>query len=148
VELYQQLLWQIEFSWWEKYNLCWAFFSMDFNEIVPLQVLRDGRAQEPNDSNATLRISSTDREGLGCEFPQSHWSTDGFEVGTESWISFAKRKFGMMVLKAELKSTKRPLHNSQVCWGDGGSSSIQHWLHHPQNCLLCRQTEGDPAPQW
>ncbi len=47
VELFQQLLWQVEFSQLaNKYNLCWAFFDNRFYVNVPLQVLRDGAAQE------------------------------------------------------------------------------------------------------
>ncbi len=29
VELYQQLLWQVELPQLAKFNLCWAFFTMD-----------------------------------------------------------------------------------------------------------------------
>ncbi len=35
-----------------------------------------------------------------------HWE---MEVGTDSWVSLGRRKFGMIVLKAKLKSTNRIL---------------------------------------
>ncbi len=46
VELFQQLLWQVERPQLaKKYSLCWAFFTMT-HVIVPLQVLGDGGAKE------------------------------------------------------------------------------------------------------
>ncbi len=71
-----------------------------------------------------------------------HWQT---EVGMESWVSLGRRRFGMIVLKAELKSTNRIL----VCLDVAEHNAVPCWLRRPQTCLLCRQTEEDPARvQW
>ncbi len=61
------------------------------------------------------------------------------EVGTESWVSLGRRRFGMIVLKAELKFTNRIL----TCLDVAEHKAVPCWLHRPQTCLLCRQTEED-----
>ncbi len=71
------------------------------------------QGEEQWGENTSMRSSSADRTGAGCVFSQPHcclsvrklvihWRT---EVGMESWVSLGRRRFGMIVLKAELKST-------------------------------------------
>ncbi len=75
-----------------------------------------------------------------------HWQ---MEVGTESCVSLFWRVSGMMVLKAELKSTTGSSHQSLVCPDAAVWSAVPCWLHHPQTYLLCRQTAGGPIRvQW
>ncbi len=67
-----------------------------------------------------------------------HWQ---MEVGTESCVCLFWR-----VLKAELNFTNRipGPHKSLVCPDAAGWSAVTCW-HHPQTCLLCRQTAGGPV---
>ncbi len=78
----------------------------------------------------------------------SWWFTDRWRWGGEL-CQFILKGVRMMVLKAELKSTNRSSHKSLVCPDVAGWSAVPCWLHHPQTCLLCRQTAGGPVRvQW
>ncbi len=95
------------------------------------------------EENTALRSSSAARDGCWvCIFPaltsccpvcqklMIHWQT---EVGTESWVSLGRRRFVMIVLKAELKSTNRSSHKSLVCPDAAGWSAVpcRRIIHSP-----------------
>ncbi len=74
---------------------------------------------------------------------------DALTYGGWDGFSLFWRVSGMMVLKAELKSTNRIPHKSLVRPDAAGWSAVPCWLHHPQTYLLCRQTAWGPVRvQW
>ncbi len=75
-----------------------------------------------------------------------HWQ---MEVGTESCVSLFWRVSEMMLLKRSWSLQTGSSHKSLVCPDAAGWRVVPCWLHHPQTCLLCRQSAGDPIRvQW
>ncbi len=79
----------------------------------------------------------------------SWWSTDRWRWAQRAVSVCLREGQAWWYWRPSWSPQIRSLRNSQVCQSVAGCNSVPYWQRHPQTCLLCRQTEEDPARvQW